>query len=585
MPFPLRSVAVAAAALALSGCASLPTERGYTETRALIDAQRPLPTEWSPLDHVEPAAIPATPIGVDDAVRLAFFRNPRIRETYARLGIGRAELEEARRLANPTFGFARLTAQSGDGSQITRSLSFGLTDLLLLPARKRLAEGELDHLQKAVAGEVLALATEVEVAWYEAVGAAQIAAMRDLVAQAAERSADLAQRFFDAGNINRLQLEQERAAATQARIEALAAGAEALRARSALGGLIGLPISADWRLQTQLPAPLAVAFSADTLIPLALEARLDLAAARQALALREDALGVTRRWRWFGTVEVGYEREREFDGGLTRGPSVALGLPLFNQGQGAVARAQAELLQAQAELDAKVFAVHDTARLGIERLTVAATIAERYRSELVPRREAIVARTQERVNFMLVGVFELLVAKQQEYDAYQAYLESVRDYWTARAELRGAVGGRLPDDDQPLPPTVGVEAILPAASAAPMDHSAHGGATPATEADPHAGHRMPEAPSARNADPHAGLAMPKPPSGSESEPPLHAGAHAQRLDAAAPHERWRQGVPSGRRGDRARVRARDAARSAGATTAARRGRPSRRSKATACASS
>lgn len=540
MPFPLRSVAVAAAALALSGCASLPTERGYTETRALIDAQRPLPTEWSPLDHVEPAAIPATPIGVDDAVRLAFFRNPRIRETYARLGIGRAELEEARRLANPTFGFARLTAQSGDGSQITRSLSFGLTDLLLLPARKRLAEGELDHLQKAVAGEVLALATEVEVAWYEAVGAAQIAAMRDLVAQAAERSADLAQRFFDAGNINRLQLEQERAAATQARIEALAAGAEALRARSALGGLIGLPISADWRLQTQLPAPLAVAFSADTLIPLALEARLDLAAARQALALREDALGVTRRWRWFGTVEVGYEREREFDGGLTRGPSVALGLPLFNQGQGAVARAQAELLQAQAELDAKVFAVHDTARLGIERLTVAATIAERYRSELVPRREAIVARTQERVNFMLVSVFELLVAKQQEYDAYQAYLESVRDYWTARAELRGAVGGRLPDDDQPLPPTVGVEAILPAASAAPMDHSAHGGATPATEADPHAGHRMPEAPSARNADPHAGLAMPKPPSGSESEPPAQGSPTAKPDD---PHAGHRKTVP------------------------------------------
>ena len=540
MPFPLRSVAVAAAALALSGCASLPTERGYTETRALIDAQRPLPTEWSPLDHVEPAAIPATPIGVDDAVRLAFFRNPRIRETYARLGIGRAELEEARRLANPTFGFARLTAQSGDGSQITRSLSFGLTDLLLLPARKRLAEGELDHLQKAVAGEVLALATEVEVAWYEAVGAAQIAAMRDLVAQAAERSADLAQRFFDAGNINRLQLEQERAAATQARIEALAAGAEALRARSALGGLIGLPISADWRLQTQLPAPLAVAFSADTLIPLALEARLDLAAARQALALREDALGVTRRWRWFGTVEVGYEREREFDGGLTRGPSVALGLPLFNQGQGAVARAQAELLQAQAELDAKVFAVHDTARLGIERLTVAATIAERYRSELVPRREAIVARTQERVNFMLVGVFELLVAKQQEYDAYQAYLESVRDYWTARAELRGAVGGRLPDDDQPLPPTVGVEALLPAASAAPLDPSAHGGATPAPEADPHAGHRMPEAPSARNADPHAGLAMPKPPSGSESEPPAQGSPTAKPDD---PHAGHRKTVP------------------------------------------
>lgn len=528
MPFPFRSVAAAAAALALAGCASLPGERGYTETRQLIDAQRPLPAGWSPLDPSERLAIPPHPMAVDDAVRMALFHNPRIRETYARLGIGRAELEEARRIANPSFGFARLTAPGEEGSQITRSLSFGLTDLLLLPARKRLAEGELERLQKVVAGEVLALATEVEVAWFEAVSAQQIAAMRDLLAQAAERSAELAQRFFDAGNINRLQIEQEYAAATQARIEALNAGADALRARSALAALIGLPSDADWRLQTQLPAPRPVAFSADTLIPLALDARLDLAAARQAVALREDALGVTRRWRWFGTLDVGYEREREFDGSLTRGPSLELGLPLFNQGQGALARAQAELLQARAELDAQVLAVHNAARLGIERLSVAATIAERYRTELVPRREAIVARTQEQVNFMLVGVFELLLAKQQEYDAYQAYLEAVRDYWVARAELRGAVGGRLPDDGADAEPTIGVEAILPASGPAPeMDHGAHGGDAD----DPHAGHDMPRDASP---DPHAAHrksgAMPSEPPpatlGESAEQPAASDAHS-----------------------------------------------------------
>lgn len=550
MPFPFRSVAVAAAALALAGCASLPGERGYAETRQLIEAQRPLPTEWSPLDQTARPDIPTHPMAVDDAVRMALFHNPRIRETYACLGIGRAELEEARRLANPSFGFARLTAPGEDGSQITRSLSFGLTDLLLLPARKRLAEGELERLQKAVAGEVLALATEVEVAWFEAVSATQIAAMRDLVAQAAERSAELAQRFFDAGNINRLQIEQEYAAATQARIEALNAGAEALRARSALAALIGLPTDADWRLQTQLPAPRPVAFSADILIPLALEARLDLAAARQAVALREDALGVTRRWRWFGTLNVGYERERELDGGLTRGPFLELGMPLFNQGQGALARAEAELLQARAELDAQVLAVHNAARLGIDRLLVAATIAERYRTELVPRREAIVARTQEQVNFMLVGVFELLLAKQQEYDAYQGYLEAVRDYWVARAELRGAVGGRLPDDGADAELTIGVEAILPASGPAPaMDHGAHG----SDADDPHAGHHMPQDDSK---DPHAGhhrsgALPPEPPQSRRSEssegpaPDAHSGHGApEAIEVPDPHAAHRRGEKS-----------------------------------------
>ncbi len=464
MPCLTRSVAMVATALALAACASLPPERGYAETRGLIGSQRPLPDHWSLLDRERALAFPAAPIDVDEAVTLALFHNPRIREAYARLGIGRAELEEARRLANPTFGIARLSPQ-GDGSpQITRSLSLGFTDLLMLPARKRLAAGELDRLQKAVAAEILAMATEVEVAWYEAVSAQQIGAMRDLVAKAAEHAATLAQRYFDAGNINRLQLEQEHAAATQSRIAALTAHVAALRARSHLGGLLGLPADLNWTLRAEIPAPQSVEFSADDLIPLALDSRLDLAAARQAVTIREDALGVTRRWRWISTLDLGYERERESDGGVSRGPTLALALPLFNQGQGALARAQAELLQARAELDAQVLAVHNAARLGVEQLSLAATIAERYRTELLPRRESVVARTQEQVNYMLVGVFELLAARQQEYDAYQGYLEAVRDYWIARVELRAAVGGRLPDDDRVPESTLGVEAILPPAS-------------------------------------------------------------------------------------------------------------------------
>ena len=45
---------------------------------------------------------------------------------------------------------------------------------------------------------------------------------------------------------------------------------------------------------------------------------------------------------------------------------------------------------------------------------------------------------------MLIGIFELLETKQQEYDAYQGYLEVVRDYWLARSELTRAVGNTLP---------------------------------------------------------------------------------------------------------------------------------------------
>jgi cobalt-zinc-cadmium efflux system outer membrane protein len=71
-----------------------------------------------------------------------------------------------------------------------------------------------------------------------------------------------------------------------------------------------------------------------------------------------------------------------------------------------------------------------------------------------------VTLTLEKYNYMLVGTFDLLLAKQQEFDTYAKYLEAVRDYWTIRADLRKAVGGRLPA-------AVSRESLLPAP--APVD--------------------------------------------------------------------------------------------------------------------
>ncbi len=48
-------------------------------------------------------------------------------------------------------------------------------------------------------------------------------------------------------------------------------------------------------------------------------------------------------------------------------------------------------------------------------------------------------------------MFELIQAKRQEYDAYQSYLEAIRDYWLARTDLLRAVGARLPSESMAAP--------------------------------------------------------------------------------------------------------------------------------------
>ena len=73
---------------------------------------------------------------------------------------------------------------------------------------------------------------------------------------------------------------------------------------------------------------------------------------------------------------------------------------------------------------------------------------------------------------MLLGVFQLLEAKRGEIDAGRMYVEALRDYWIARAELERAIGGRLELVPAATQATT-APATAPAASQPAVDHSKH----------------------------------------------------------------------------------------------------------------
>ena len=100
-------------------------------------------------------------------------------------------------------------------------------------------------------------------------------------------------------------------------------------------------------------------------------------------------------------------------------------------------------------------AVGNDVRVALDRWSTAALVVEEYGRTLVHAQQAIVAQQQLRQIFMLIGQFELLLAKQQEYDAWQAYLEAIRDYWIARTDLERAIGSALPGAPRPGAPVVG----------------------------------------------------------------------------------------------------------------------------------
>lgn len=108
-----------------------------------------------------------------------------------------------------------------------------------------------------------------------------------------------------------------------------------------------------------------------------------------------------------------------------------------------IARLEAELRQRQERLAAVSIDARSEVREARGRVLVTRGIAAHYRAVVIPLRERIVALSQQNYDAMLLGVYQLLMAKQSEFNAYREYIEAVRDYWIAGAELSRATGGKL----------------------------------------------------------------------------------------------------------------------------------------------
>lgn len=482
--FASRSLGLVLVTVLAAACVSVAPQDGREKVKALIQSSGvplagiDLPQEQALVDARTRELLTA-PVTARAAIELSYLHNPHLTSEFARLKVRQSDLIAASRVQNPVFSASRT---NGGGSHISIfGISQNLSSLILLSARKRFAAGAYAGAQASAAASIINLSADVEQAWLAYVGAEQVAAMRSIIASSTETSSELAERFYAAGNIDELDLALAHSAAAQARISATRAAAEALRAKFALHQLMGLTGEPAWIATLKLPAPIATNDALDELLATAHTRRGDLAAARQEVALLDDALHLAKRWRWLGKIDVGIERDREQDGVNLTGPTLSLALPIFDQGEAGIGRAEGQLTDARARLSALEAQIDHDVRFNHARVNAARAIAEQFVNYLNPAQDMIVKRQQQRENFMLIGQFELLLARQQQYDAYQSYLEAVRDYWMARGELARATGGGLPSDAQVPPANIGVDSVIKPAEEpmddmpgmTGMDHSAH----------------------------------------------------------------------------------------------------------------
>jgi len=240
-------------------------------------------------------------------------------------------------------------------------------------------------------------------------------------------------------------LENQQAPPLQSRLDWLKAEAGARAQRERLNRLLGLSGGQiNWQIADALPLlPEQEELPLENLESLAVNQRLDLAAIRNQAQSIATALRLKKGTRFVPGVNVGVDTEKMPYGQRVTGPTLDLELPLFDQGQPAVARLAAEFQQAQDNYAALEVNVRSEVREARDALLTAREAAEYCRKNLLPLRQKILGETLLHYNGMQKSGYDLLAAKEREQMAEQKSVEALRDYWIARVALEHAVGGRL----------------------------------------------------------------------------------------------------------------------------------------------
>ncbi|HWH82942.1 MAG TPA: TolC family protein [Burkholderiaceae bacterium] len=442
--------ALAAATLALAGCASFTPDGGFAEVERLTrerTGQTPRLQRGAEPDAATRArldALLAQPLSADAAVELALLNNRALQAQFAGLGIAEADRVQAGRLPNPTLRFGRLAG--GGVTEIDRAVLVDVLGLLALPAASAAGQRGFEQAQWRAADDAVNLAAQARQAFFRAVAAQQLAVYAADVKDAADASSELARRMRAAGNFSRLAQMREQAFEADANAQLARARHQAVAERERLTRLLGLGGAAGpaFTLPDRLPDLPAQPIEPRDAEQTALDQRLDVQLAKRAAESTAASLGLTRATRFVNVLDAGWQNQSTSGEPRRSGYEIELVLPLFDFGQTRVKRAEAVYLQAMHRAAQVATDARSEVRESYSAYRTAYELARHYRDEVVPLRQRLFDENLLRYNGMLVSVFELLADAREQVGGVTAAVQALRDHWIAETQLRSALTGRSP---------------------------------------------------------------------------------------------------------------------------------------------
>ena len=438
----------ACVALALSGCATFSQDGGLNDVQKTTTQHIKQEVVWQKTAEAQKQAtvrvnsLLSDCIDADDAVQIALLNNKGLQASLFELGISEADVVQAGRLPNPKFSmfYAR---NSGD-YKIEQALTFNIFSLVTMPKMLAIERQNFEKTKQNVALEVLKLAYQTRMAYFNAVAANQQLHYSEQVKESAEASAELAQRMVKAGNWSTLEQAHEQSYYAQSMQEYQLARQQKVSKIEVLSRLLGVSPD-DIQLQDRLPDLPQNLAELKMVEKTAFEQRLDLQMARSDTDTLAKQLGLTKTTRLINVLEFGPARVLEGRRGdaYKKGVDMSFELPLFDWGGAKVAHAEATYMQAVNRTAQVAINAQSEIREAHGQYLSSYEIAKHFRDEIVPLSKKISNENQLRYNGMLISPFTLFADARAQVANVNAYIAKLNAFWLAETALNMALIGSL----------------------------------------------------------------------------------------------------------------------------------------------
>jgi cobalt-zinc-cadmium efflux system outer membrane protein len=389
------------------------------------------------------SAAAQTPLTMDEAVRVALERHPAIREAAARVDEARGLAQQAGATRNPMIGGLADDLGTGNGSPAGKYGAFVEVPIALggrLGANRAAGDAMVSSREAALDAARRMVIADARARWVAVAIAARKLEVQTSLATLAVESVEIAGKLFNVGLIDRADVLDAEAAASEAAAHREEARAALDGAWEQLANIMGTPDLGRTRAPVLMDVP---ALSKDAVRAQLMADSPVLEGARREVARQRALVTAAQKGIWPDLelkAEGWFDREREAAGaakGWGFGAEAGLRLPLFDRKAGQVLASQAGVRVAEASLDRTETQLADAFARVWANYAGAVARAKSLQEDVLPRAEEAYRLYLENFQQMATPYPQVLMARERIIRTREAVSDALEQAWLSWVSLDG----------------------------------------------------------------------------------------------------------------------------------------------------